>query len=149
MKKILIMMLASVAFVTIAHAVIPVSPYSLPGPAQRFLRQNFSYAMPIEVTRENAASGYLVMMNDNSIIEFDRTGLWIEARCNDGVPESVLPQRIKLYLKKRFEDELVTRISKVFATKTASAASPSSYEVELATGMTLVFDSKGVLSSVK
>lgn len=149
MKRILALTIAILAFTSVATAVIPVSPYSLPGPAQRFLRQNFNYAMPIDVTRENAASGYWVMMNDNSIIEFDRTGIWTNVQCNDGVPESVLPQRIKLYLKKRFEDEIVMRITKYLTDKKATAANPTSYEVELGTGMVLVFDGQGNLTTVK
>lgn len=149
MKKIFVLTIALLTFASVANAVIPVSPYSLPAPAQRFLRQNFNYAMPIDVTRESAASGYWVMMNDNSIIEFDRTGIWISVQCNDGVPETVLPQRIKLYLKKRFEDEVVMRISKTLGTKNGTAAKPLSYEVELGTGMVLVFDEKETLRTVK
>ena len=114
----------------------PIDPYDLPQKSQDFLRKAFFYAMPIAVDR--SSNGYEVMMNDNSIIDLDQKGQWTNIVCMEGVPESVIPSRLRIYIKQRFEGQRVTRISRTI----------DEYQIEMATGVTLFFDNDYRLTKV-
>lgn len=113
-----------------------IDPYSLPRVSQTFLRKNFIYAFPLSVTKDK--KGYEVVMNDNSTIDLDSRGNWTTINCTDGVPETVVPQPIRIYISKRFSSKTITRISR----------SKQGYVVELSEGMRLHFDPKYKLTLV-
>lgn len=132
MKKLAsILILALLSTLGVVYADNPIDPNQLPTHSKKFLRQNFRYAMPIYASHDR--DGYDVMMNDNSTIEFDRKGYWTEVKCAEGVPESVIPAPIRVYLTRRFEGVKVIKIEQ----------EKKGYEVELATGMELRFNKKG------
>lgn len=114
----------------------PIDPYDLPQKSQDFIHKAFFYAMPIAV--ERYSNGYEVMMNDNSVIELDKKGEWVNVTCMEGIPESVIPMPIRVYIKRRFEKQVVTRISR----------SKDGYQLEMTTGVTLSFNKKNQLIKV-
>ena len=107
-----------------------IDPYKLPRSSQTFLRKNFIYSFPLYVTQSK--SGYEVIMNDNTTVDLDRNGNWTTVSCSDGVPESIVPQPIRIYIAKRFSQKTITRIIR----------SKKEYVIELSEGINLHFDSK-------
>ena len=113
----------------------PIDPYSLPDKAQTFLRKTFFYTMPISTERTDA--GFEVVMADNSIVQLDRKGNWTDIVCLEGVPDMVLPLKLRVYMMRRFEGQPIVHI----------AHSSAGYMLELSNGMTLWFD--GELNLIK
>lgn len=111
----------------------PIRAEELPEVAREFIGRYFanssiSFAqMDTDMLRRE----YEVMLSDGSKLEFAGSGEWRKVECSRGsVPEVIIPQRIRDYLRRNYSAERVVEISR----------DRRSYEVSLSNRLELTFD---------
>lgn len=139
MKKIVTGLLVAAVALTAndAHAQKILQLNQLPQTAQAFIQKHFDAKNVAHVIEEDeffSSKEYKVALADGTQIEFDSKGNWTEIDSDvQPVPQSIIPNNIRQYISKSFPNNQVVQISR----------SSRKYDVELASGIDLEFDSKG------
>ena len=109
----------------------------LPEQAQMFLTKHFENADVLYAKAERdmgVVTSYDVVLDGNVKVEFNRSGEWTSVDCERGqVPDSVLPQGVLDYVKKKFAKAYVVEIER----------GRMGYEVKLRNDLDLDFDKNG------
>lgn len=109
----------------------------LPEKAQMFLTRHFDTLGVLYAKADRdmgVVTSYDVVLEENVKIEFNRTGDWTSVDCDRGeVPESVLPQGVLDYVRKRFARAYVVEIER----------DAMGYDVKLSNDLDLEFDKNG------
>lgn len=107
----------------------------LPEKAQAFVKQHFpegKVAM-VKMEAEWFDTSYEVMFNNGDRIEFNKKGEWTEVKCSTtGVPEAIIPEKIKEYVKANYPEAKVLRVEK----------DKYGYEIKLSNHWEIKFDTK-------
>lgn len=113
----------------------------LPETANAFLQKMFpgkSIAY-IETDAEYGGVKYEVILNDGTEVDFDRNHQWDKVDCKMApVPASLVPANIANYVKTNYQGSPITKIDKEIY----------GYEIELANGLDLKFNSAGQLVEI-
>lgn len=108
----------------------------LPGVAQTTLKNNFKAKVSIiKIEKDLRGTEYEVVLTDGTEIDFNSKGEWknVEVSINNKVPDSMVPQAIRDYVKANNQNKKIVGIEKKSDT----------YEVELQNGVDLVFNRAG------
>lgn len=109
----------------------------LPQTAQKFIKSNFKSDISfIKVEKTlGYTTDYEVVLVDGTEIDFDRDGVWdkVEMPVSKAVPSTIVPKAIAQYVGKNFSGQKIVSIDK----------ESRSYEIELQSGLDLVFDRAG------
>ena len=110
-----------------------ISVNALPAKAQTLLSQHFNDQKVMLATIESGvvSRSYDVVLQNGTKLEFDKKGNLTEIDCKQGtVPDQLIPQAIKNYLKENYPAQSVKKIE----------MNKNEYEVELANGLDLTFN---------
>lgn len=109
----------------------------LPAPARTYITKNFKADISlIEVDKKlGQVREYEVILTDGTEVKFDRSGNWkeIEAPRGKAVPDAIVPDAIRSYVKKNHKGAKVVSVER----------KGSDYEVELSDGTDMRFNSAG------
>ena len=111
----------------------PISVNALPAKAQTLLSQHFNGQKVMLATIESGvvSRSYDVVLQNDTKLEFDKKGNLTEIDCNQAtVPDQLIPQAIRNYLKENYPAQAVKKIE----------MNKNEYEVELANGLDLTFN---------
>ncbi len=111
----------------------PINVNELPAKAQTLLSKHFKGQKVMLATIESGvvSRSYDVVLRNGTKLEFDKKGNLTEIDCKQGiVPNQLIPQPIKNYLKENYRGETVRKIE----------LNKKEYEVELANGIDLTFN---------
>ena len=111
----------------------PISVNALPAKAQTLLSQHFNGQKVMLATIESGVvnRSYDVVLQNGTKLEFDKKGNLTEIGCKQAtVPEQLIPQAIRNYLKENYPAQAVKKIE----------MNKNEYEVELANGLDLTFN---------
>ena len=111
----------------------PISVNALPAKAQTLLSQHFNGQKVMLATIESGvvSRSYDVVLQNGTKLEFDKKGNLTEIDCNQAtVPDQLIPQAIRNYLKENYPAQAVKKIE----------MDKNEYEVELANGLDLTFN---------
>lgn len=111
----------------------PINVNELPAKAQTLLSKHFKGQKMMLATIESGvvSRSYDVVLRNGTKLEFDKKGNLTEIDCKQGiVPNQLIPQPIKNYLKKNYRGEAVRKIE----------LNKKEYEVELTNGIDLTFN---------
>lgn len=109
---------------------------ALPANAQNFLKTHFAGQEPsyIIMDKETFSTDYKVQFVHDIEVEFDSKGNWEEVDGNHtSIPAAIVPKTIASYIKTKFANSTVTKISKDYR----------GYDVDLSNGLELEFNQKG------
>lgn len=111
----------------------------LPAQARTTIRQAWNGAPVVDAWRNKIGKRveYKASIENGATVKFDANGRWIEMRCYDGVPTTLLPKALLTHIDKYYEGQMI-----VWATKTTKR-----YQIELANGTKLEFNSKGIFQA--
>ena len=132
MKKLLVLLLSVAAINVYAVTERPVTFAQLPQKAQQFITKHFS---GVEFLSGKLDDGeYEVYLADGTEIDFTSTGDWKDVDCHTrAVPAAIVPAAITKYVKAKFPNNVIVKISKKYA----------GYEIELDNDLDLKFDKNG------
>ena len=137
MKKVFVLLLSLVAMNAYAFADVPVTFAQLPQKAQQFISKHFSGVEFLTGKQDNGE--YEVRLKDGTEIDFTAAGEWKDVDChNRAVPASLVPASISKYVKARFANNVIVKISKKYR----------GYEIELDNDLELRFDKSGNFLSI-
>lgn len=136
MKKFIFIAIATVFFCSltvkadndkvIAKEKLPVSALKFMG--EHFANNKVSY---VKEERDLFDKNYEVVFTDGTKVEFLRNGEWKEVDCRySEVPEAIVPQQIKDYVKEHYAQEKILQIDR----------DRNDYEVRLSNRLKLTFD---------
>lgn len=111
----------------------PISVSALPAKAQTLLSQHFNGQKVMLATIESGvvSRSYDVVLQNGTKLEFDKKGNLTEVNCKQAtVPNQLIPQAIRNYLKENYPAQAVKKIE----------MNKNEYEVELANGLDLTFN---------
>ena len=111
----------------------PISVNALPAKAQTLLSQHFNGQKVMLATIESGvvSRSYDVVLQNGTKLEFDKKGNLTEIDCKQSiVPDQLIPQAIRNYLKENYPAQAVKKIE----------MNKNEYEVELANGLDLTFN---------
>ena len=111
----------------------PISVNALPAKAQTLLSQHFNGQKVMLATIESGvvSRSYDVVLQNGTKLEFDKQGNLTEVDCKQAtVPNQLIPQAIRNYLKENYPAQAVKKIE----------MNKNEYEVELANGLDLTFN---------
>ena len=111
----------------------PISVNALPAKAQTLLSLHFNGQKVMLATIESGVvnRSYDVVLQNGTKLEFDKKGNLTEIDCKQAtVPEQLIPQAIRNYLKENYPAQAVKKIE----------MNKNEYEVELANGLDLTFN---------
>ena len=111
----------------------PINVNELPAKAQTLLSKHFKGQKVMLATIESGvvSRSYDVVLRNGTKLEFDKKGNLTEIDCKQGiVPNQLIPQPIKNYMKENYRGETVRKIE----------LNKKEYEVELANGIDLTFN---------
>ena len=111
----------------------PINVNELPATAQTLLSKHFKGQKVMLATIEPGvvSRSYDVVLRNGTKLEFDKKGNLTEIDCKQGiVPNQLIPQPIKNYLKENYRGEAVRKIE----------LNKKEYEVELTNGIDLTFN---------
>lgn len=134
MKKIKFLLLMAVVMVMSLNAMADdddrvITYDQMPQTAQTFLKQNFGKKVPLVVTAD--WDDYTIRYESGEKVEFDKKGNWKEVECYASkVPEAIIPDQIKAYVKKNYAGKSVIKIER----------RRMGYEVKLNNGMDIEFN---------
>lgn len=136
MKKILLTLLCIATLVS-ANALNdkePINSDDLPKIAQEAIE----YHWPSTVITAAVKDGdrFEALLSDDTQVQFDKKGRWLEAECSDGLPETIIPVEIRIYVANRYNHVAITQIKRQLDKKGKALG----YEVETANGVDLIFD---------
>lgn len=108
---------------------------ALPEAITAFLKQHFPNATVVGVEPDHDHGGleYDVYLNDGTQIDFDANNQWDQVESMKGVPAYFIPKAIANYVRSNYQNMAITKINKEY----------NIYEIELANGLDLNFDSSG------
>ncbi len=108
---------------------------SLPEAITAFLKQHFPNATVVGVEPDHDHGGleYDVYLNDGTQIDFDANNQWDQVESMRGVPAYFIPKAIANYVRSNYQNMTITKVNKEY----------HGYEIELANGLDLNFDSSG------
>lgn len=137
MKKLMIALVCLFALQGMAKADNdkPIEVKDLPQKALIFMNKHFadikvSYAKLEEDLWEKK---YDVVMVNGQKMEFDKNGEWLEVDCKfSTVPEAIIPEDIKVYLKQQFPEQKIIKIER----------DKRGYEIKLSNKLEITFDKK-------
>ena len=100
-----------------------------------FLKQHFPNATVVGVEPDHDHGGleYDVYLNDGTQIDFDANNQWDQVESMRGVPAYFIPKGIANYVRSNYQNMAITKVNKEY----------HGYEIELANGLDLNFDSSG------
>lgn len=117
----------------------PVLPTELPAPITTFIQQNFPGQTISFAKKDLEITGwqYDVVLADGTQIDFDTDKEWdkIQSSMTNPVPTNLIPAPIVTHLQANFPDAMVLKIDK----------ERNGYEIELANGLELKYNSQGAL----
>ena len=103
--------------------------HQLPQSAQTFLKRHFAKKVPLVVTAD--WDDYNIRYESGEKIEFDNKGNWKDVECySSKVPDAIVPDQIKAYLKKNYAGKSVIKIER----------RRMGYEIKLNNGMEVEFN---------
>ena len=110
----------------------------LPDSAKEFVTTFFSNAVIVSARVDS--NEYEAMLSDGTKIEFDRTGVWTDVDAPRGktIPTGFYPSAIDTYVAANYSGNGINEISK----------ESRGYDVELVSGVDLVFDYNGEFVAV-
>ena len=111
----------------------PIAVNALPVKAQTLLSNHFNNQKVMLATIESGvvSRSYDVVLQNGTKLEFDKKGNLTEIDCKQGtVPDKLIPQAIKNYLKDNYTGQSVKKIE----------MNKKEYEVELTNGLDLTFN---------
>ena len=108
---------------------------ALPGAITAFLKQHFPNATVVGVEPDHDHGGleYDVYLNDGTKVDFDTNNQWDQVESMKGVPAYFIPKGIANYVRSNYQNMTITKVNKEY----------NIYEIELANGLDLNFDSPG------
>lgn len=112
-----------------------INPDKLPDTAEKFITDNFPEATISSVVKkyDGFVIHYNAYLSDGTYIEFSKDGDWKEVVNRvSGVPSSIIPEKIASYVAENYNNALILEIKR-----------DKHYEVELSSGIELVFDLDG------
>ena len=75
----------------------PLPAEQLPAKAQAFVQDNFEYNSIVAV--ESTTDTYMCILNDGTIIDFDKKGTWSNVDCNENsIPLNFVPRNLLQYV---------------------------------------------------
>lgn len=107
----------------------------LPVKAQQFVNAHFptSKISYVKEERDFFDRNYEIVFADGAKVEFSRIGEWIDVDCRySSVPQAIIPDAIKAYVKEYFPDALIIEIER----------KRGNHEVKLSNKLELIFDKK-------
>lgn len=143
MKKIVLILVS----LFVCHAVVqadndkPIELNKLPKVAQEFIQNNFndSKVAYAKVETDWWTKTYKVVFTNGESAEFDGKGQWTEMELrNRAVPGSLVPLKVKLYVRQNHPGEMIVRIEH----------NKKECEVKLANGLELSFNAAGTLKEI-
>ena len=139
MKKILLTLLAIAALSISSAQITQIKSTKLPAQARTTIKKAWNGAPVVDAWRNKMDKKveYKASIENGATIKFDANGRWIEMRCFDGVPTSLLPQNLLSHINKYYEGQLIVWVSKT----------TKRYQVQLANGTKLEFNNKGVFQA--
>ncbi|MCM1320128.1 MAG: PepSY-like domain-containing protein [Muribaculaceae bacterium] len=139
MKKILLtlMLMVSVVFIASARDNYTHDENVLPTAARTVLKNNFKGNVSvIKVDKDwGRVSEYEVILTDGTEVTFDRAGNWtdIESSMKSNVPDSMVPQNIRNWVKQNQKGTKIVGIEK----------GRGGYTIELSNGVEAKFSTSG------
>ena len=139
MKRILRILMIAICCMVLCNMVAnagndkPISVNALPAKAQTLLSQHFNGQKVMLATIESGvvSRSYDVVLQNGTKLEFDKKGNLTEVDCKQSiVPDQLIPQAIRNYLKENYPAQAVKKIE----------MNKNEYEVELANGLDLTFN---------
>ena len=139
MKRILRILMIAICCMVLCNMVAnagndkPISVNALPAKAQTLLSQHFNGQKVMLATIESGvvSKSYDVVLQNGTKLEFDKKGNLTEVDCKQSiVPDQLIPQAIRNYLKENYPAQAVKKIE----------MNKNEYEVELANGLDLTFN---------
>ena len=119
-----------------------VTPDQLPESITSFIQQNFPGTNLTYAESERCLTGktYDIVLSDGTRIDFDTSGEWdkIEGTVTNPVPTHFIPETIVAHIQGQFPDAMILKVDK----------EKNGYEVELANGLELKYDKKGVFTAM-
>lgn len=113
----------------------PIQIGQLPAAAQQLVKKHFSNHKVALAKVETGliSKEYNVIFTNGDHLEFDRNGQWTEISCKrTAVPPALVPAAIARYLRTNYPNQTVIKLERGRA----------DYEVELATGVEITFNTK-------
>lgn len=138
MKKLFLLIAAAILLATLPAAADShrtIAYEQLPQAARTLIAAHFGEQRIVRVEVEHSLFDreYKVLFTDGGSIEFDKQGNWKEIDCKRGyVPQQLVPQAIRDVIDRSFDGEAVESIER----------DRRGYDVELANGLELEFDSR-------
>lgn len=116
----------------------PLAVNMLPDQAKQFVTDYFSNA--VIVSAKTDGDEYVARLSDGVTIDFDKNGVWTDVDAPRGrvLPTGFYPEAIDNYIAANYTDGGINEISK----------EARGYDVELVTGVDLVFDINGQFVAV-
>ena len=75
----------------------PLPAEQLPAKAQAFVQDNFEYNSIVAV--ESITDTYMCVLNDGTVIDFDKKGTWSNVDCNENsIPLNFVPRNLLQYV---------------------------------------------------
>ncbi|MCR4872906.1 MAG: PepSY-like domain-containing protein [Bacteroidales bacterium] len=132
MKKLLVLLLCVAAVNVYAVTDRPVTFAQLPQKAQQFITKHFSGVEFLSGKQDDGE--YEVYLIDGTEIDFTAAGDWKDVDCHTrAVPAAIVPAAISKYVKAKFPNNTIVKISKKYA----------GYDIELDSDLELKFDKNG------
>ncbi|MBQ2514162.1 MAG: PepSY-like domain-containing protein [Bacteroidales bacterium] len=132
MKKLLVLLLCVAAVNVYAVTDRPVTFAQLPQKAQQFITKHFSGVEFLSGKQDDGE--YEVYLTDGTEIDFTAAGDWKDVDCHTrAVPAAIVPAAISKYVKAKFPNNTIVKISKKYA----------GYDIELDSDLELKFDKNG------
>ena len=138
MKKILLSVLAVAALAvtpTMAEDVA-ISAQTLPGEAQKFLKNYFAQNKVVTALHDRDVSDndYTVILDNGTKVEFDASGKWESVKSRSGkMPAGVVPAKIQGYVSEHYPSLGIVKIER----------KRYGYELELTNDVDLKFTTDG------
>ncbi len=138
MKKLqlMLMFVFAASLISCEKADQPMTSNELPKAAQDFIKQHFPNETIASVLKdyEGVSYTYDVKFVSRKDLEFDKNGEWLQVDClNEAVPIAIIPTNIASYVSTQYPQYFIVEIER----------ETYSYNVELNSGLDLVFDKNG------
>ena len=137
MKKLVLLLVCmfSMSTVMMADNDKPIQIGQLPTTAQTFITTHFKNAKVALAKQETELfdKSYDVIFTNGEKVEFNKSGEWTEVNCKiNGVPDAIVPQAIKDYVKANYPDARILKIER----------DRHEYEVKLSNRWEITFDNQ-------
>lgn len=139
MKKIILTLIAVLSLSVASAQITQIKSTKLPAQARTTIKKAWNGAPIVDAWRNKMDKKveYKASIENGASIKFDAQGRWIEVRCYDGVPTSLLPNPLLSHIDKYYEGQLIVWVLK----------STKRYQIQLANGTKLEFNNKGIFQA--